>query len=318
MGKIRQEQYFDSIDYTKHENSGGEYYLGKSGRCYRVIQHGGWFILRKAGSLEDAQEDRFETVAMVDEGYTEEKILSEIELLLKEQESDTGRIVSLDELKWLLFLADPEGLRSFPILAPGDEYDSEAEVIYDRLMDFAYTPSVFEIAQTVKDVFDKWLGTTGWKDELMHLAYSIRTGKVHPCPVCGKNYFWGGECDICPECGWEDDPVQFNDLHYRGGANLLSAMEKEVEYLLAKEEKTRLAVMKLQENFLDKHFDLYHGSYNSNNIEDNIQMKQNHDQYIRNLIHLYGVRANEEEPGPELEDWEKRMFYEVTGDEDEA
>ena len=47
-------------------------------------------------------------------------------------------------------------------------------------------------------------------------------------------------------------------------------------------------------------------------------MKQNHDQYIRNLIHLYGVRANEEEPGPELEDWEKRMFYEVTGDEDEA
>jgi cold shock CspA family protein len=41
-----------------------------------------------------------------------------------------------------------------------------------------------------------------------------------PCPVCAasidgapRNY------EICDRCGWEDDPLQFDDPTYAGGAN---------------------------------------------------------------------------------------------------
>ena len=31
-----------------------------------------------------------------------------------------------------------------------------------------------------------------------------------------------GTYEICPVCAWEDDPVQFNDPDYIGGANQIS------------------------------------------------------------------------------------------------
>lgn len=43
-----------------------------------------------------------------------------------------------------------------------------------------------------------------------------------PCPCCGVFSLAEpptGTYEICEECGWEDDPVQFHDLDYRGGAN---------------------------------------------------------------------------------------------------
>jgi hypothetical protein len=49
-----------------------------------------------------------------------------------------------------------------------------------------------------------------------------------PCPCCGYHTLPempGGTFAYCPVCGWEDDPVQFDDLDYRGGANEPSLRE---------------------------------------------------------------------------------------------
>ncbi len=59
----------------------------------------------------------------------------------------------------------------------------------------------------------------------------------YPCPCCG---YWTildrgngppGTYDICPVCGWEDDPVQFDDPDYTGGANDLSLNEVRQAFL---------------------------------------------------------------------------------------
>ncbi len=35
----------------------------------------------------------------------------------------------------------------------------------------------------------------------------------HKCPVCGKYEFeYEGCFDICEVCGWNDDPIQFENL----------------------------------------------------------------------------------------------------------
>jgi hypothetical protein len=43
------------------------------------------------------------------------------------------------------------------------------------------------------------------------------------CPCCGfltiKNI---GHYEICPVCFWEDDPIQYIDHNYAGGANKVS------------------------------------------------------------------------------------------------
>ncbi len=46
------------------------------------------------------------------------------------------------------------------------------------------------------------------------------------CPYCGEGFVdEGHEYDVCEVCGWEDDPIQFDDPNYRGGANKLSLNE---------------------------------------------------------------------------------------------
>lgn len=48
------------------------------------------------------------------------------------------------------------------------------------------------------------------------------------CPVCGKHvllFF-----DICEECNWENDPLQFDKPDYRGGANEMSLNEARKVY----------------------------------------------------------------------------------------
>ena len=45
------------------------------------------------------------------------------------------------------------------------------------------------------------------------------------CPCCGFLTLDAeppGTYEICPVCFWEDDPVQFKDLDYEGGANEVS------------------------------------------------------------------------------------------------
>jgi hypothetical protein len=41
-----------------------------------------------------------------------------------------------------------------------------------------------------------------------------------PCPCCGSNVLQArGAFEICPVCGWEDDPAQSRDPDLAGGAN---------------------------------------------------------------------------------------------------
>ena len=45
----------------------------------------------------------------------------------------------------------------------------------------------------------------------------------YPCPCCGElTLETVGNYEICPRCGWEDDPSQSKDLDFEGGANELS------------------------------------------------------------------------------------------------
>ena len=67
-------------------------------------------------------------------------------------------------------------------------------------------------------------------------AYEARLVVLHapsfPCPVC--RHAVPGETDtyeICPCCGWEDDPVQRHDPSYGGGANGASLDEARAHWL---------------------------------------------------------------------------------------
>ena len=50
------------------------------------------------------------------------------------------------------------------------------------------------------------------------------------CPVCKQHRFWE-KYEICPVCGWENDPVQRKDPDFAGGANELSLREARKAYL---------------------------------------------------------------------------------------
>ena len=47
----------------------------------------------------------------------------------------------------------------------------------------------------------------------------------YKCPCCGNKTLDEkptGTYDICDICWWEDDPVQFRDHNFSGGANVVS------------------------------------------------------------------------------------------------
>ena len=53
------------------------------------------------------------------------------------------------------------------------------------------------------------------------------------CPCCGYDTLTEeppGTYDICPICFWEDDPVQFSDPDYEGGANRISLVQGQMNY----------------------------------------------------------------------------------------
>jgi hypothetical protein len=53
-----------------------------------------------------------------------------------------------------------------------------------------------------------------------------------PCPCCGSAVIREpGAHEICPVCGWEDDPVQSADPSFAGGANVPSLDEARVAWL---------------------------------------------------------------------------------------
>lgn len=56
------------------------------------------------------------------------------------------------------------------------------------------------------------------------------------CPVCGKHRFTE-KYEICPVCGWENDPVQARDKDFAGGANELSVNQARQAYIQKTEGK---------------------------------------------------------------------------------
>ena len=55
--------------------------------------------------------------------------------------------------------------------------------------------------------------------------------KEYLCPVCGRYYFQeAGGYEICPVCGWEDDPLQRREPDLAGGANTMSLNEARKAY----------------------------------------------------------------------------------------
>lgn len=57
---------------------------------------------------------------------------------------------------------------------------------------------------------------------------------MHACPCCGFLTFESlppGTYEICPVCYWEDDPVQFEDPLYAGGANRVSLIQARQNFL---------------------------------------------------------------------------------------
>jgi len=60
-----------------------------------------------------------------------------------------------------------------------------------------------------------------------------------PCLCCGSlvlsNY---GLREICPVCGWQDDPVQSTNENFAGGANELSLCEARKNWLRRVQDST--------------------------------------------------------------------------------
>ncbi len=59
--------------------------------------------------------------------------------------------------------------------------------------------------------------------------------KKYECPCCGYltlDEQPPGTYEICPVCFWEDDPVQFEDPKYEGGANRISLNQARINFRL--------------------------------------------------------------------------------------
>jgi hypothetical protein len=58
--------------------------------------------------------------------------------------------------------------------------------------------------------------------------------KKYTCPCCGYKTLEeepSGTYEICKICYWEDDPVQFNDHDYEGGANEVSLRQAQKNFI---------------------------------------------------------------------------------------
>lgn len=91
------------------------------------------------------------------------------------------------------------------------------------------------LAETSDEICVLGSGTDLSRDTVSCLSYAVRHGKpvtfaaYDPdlvCPCCGAGLLTEkGAYEICPVCGWEDDPVQRRDPDFAGGANRLSLCE---------------------------------------------------------------------------------------------
>ena len=313
---IPQAEFFDGSGFEKHEHGQGEYFLAPSGRCYRVTHCGGWYITECAKDIIKAQNNDFQGIGLVDDDFTTDRILHDVSLFITENENDCDEMVSEEELRYLLYYADLAGLCRIPMMFPLDEYDPETDRILKSLKDFKRPPELMEIAFIVKDVFRKTLGEQDDRG-VYHLAYGIKTGKVHPCPVCGKVYFWTPEeFDICPVCGWEDDHLQYIKPCYPGGANILSVRQAQLEFSLKEHEDTDIWLVNRKERFLDEYYKIFHQIKGDLDRDGHERLDKCRDQYVRDMIHQYYVEVWEHVLTEEdLKEKEEDLFNEIMEEE---
>jgi len=85
---------------------------------------------------------------------------------------------------------------------------------------------------------ERWVATrpsVGFDKEALEKALLILTvNSKFACPCCGHKTFKeepNGTYNICPVCFWEDDPIQFDDPNYEGGANPTSLKQAQKNYV---------------------------------------------------------------------------------------
>lgn len=130
------------------------------------------------------------------------------------------------------------GGKVYGILRPGGNYhcynvigdcvfDLTSEQFGDEKLCYDDNPEQFREVHFAKE--EKRLRYEFIKSKLDEYVRTKRGGYI--CPVCGKYEFSkNGDYEICPECGWENDPVQNRDEDYSGGANKMSLKEARKSY----------------------------------------------------------------------------------------
>lgn len=110
------------------------------------------------------------------------------------------------------------------------------------------------------------------------------------CPICGKYEFeQSGDFDICPECNWENDPIQDDDHNYAGGANSLSVNEARIEYLALKGSMAetariyRAAYQNRKKTIREKYRSLDRAAFPETAAEEIAAYKQARQEYIDRL-----------------------------------
>ena len=114
---------------------------------------------------------------------------------------------------------------NYAVLYEGIENDADEnrcrEMSAKYLQGYRYSKPV--PIERLREFFGK---ETPGQEKTMERAVPTEEQNGRKCPVCGKTVFTEpGKYEICDVCGWEDDPVQFKDPDYAGGANRLSLNE---------------------------------------------------------------------------------------------
>ncbi len=139
--------------------------------------------------------------------------------------------MNFEKVKMCIDELDCMELLRFPVCAPSDEYDMESKAIFGSLNG---DESAEQAAEIIAEIFSKRFAEE-CKAEGFYSAAKKLTGKSeeHLCPVCRKySFIEKGSYEICPVCGWEDDPVQHKDHCFYGGANKLSVNESQLKLWL--------------------------------------------------------------------------------------
>ncbi|MCQ2396865.1 MAG: hypothetical protein MJ106_04115 [Lentisphaeria bacterium] len=60
---------------------------------------------------------------------------------------------------------------------------------------------------------------------------TFRIRQKAKCPCCGIRVLdTKGKYEICPVCGWEDDPIQAKDHAFAGGANSIALVDARIAW----------------------------------------------------------------------------------------